>query len=200
MRSTVCAVVVLAAAALVSGCETTPPAPQKTAAKPVPQKSPIIRLGPSARCNRATRICRYDGVASVGLTRLYFGDSAAARLTAPPATTATGEPAPPATPVADPIFKPTPTQSCDTLVAACYDEAGASSTLTAQQFGAPAAKRLDARRRESIVRYGTYITCDKLSQVCYDRLGAGVGVTRLYLGEPESERLMKRLQEPVFGG
>jgi hypothetical protein len=134
-------------------------------------------------CTKSTRVCEWRGGPSVGLTRIFFGDPAADAL------------APKMAPAFryDPIFKPSPDQSCDTLVTTCYDRGGASVALTKQYFGAEAAKRLEART-SSVVRYGEWVTCDKTSNVCYDRLGAAVGVTRLYLGEPQSDALLGRLR------
>jgi hypothetical protein len=128
-------------------------------------------------------VCSYGKTPSPGLTRLYFGDGAAARV-------ANGN---------DAIFKPTPAQSCDTQVAACYDVSGANVELTRQRFGEAAAKRLDERSSKpgagaGIDRYGETITCDNLSQVCYDRLGAGYFLTKLYLGDEPAERLLARLR------
>jgi hypothetical protein len=134
-------------------------------------------------CTKSTRVCEWRGGPSVGLTRIFFGDPAADAL------------APKMAPNFryDPIFKPSPDQSCDTLVTTCYDRGGASAALTKQFFGAEAARRLEART-SSVVRYGEWVTCDKTSNVCYDRLGAAVGVTRLYLGEPQSDALLGRLR------
>jgi len=170
-----------------------PPAPAATASARAPAAAPAAAPAPEtgdrfepARgvvCRRSARVCDWRGGPSVGLTRLFFGDPAADSL------------APKLAPSFryDPIFKPSPDQSCDTLVTTCYDRGGASAELTKRYFGAEAARRLEARSA-SVVRYGQWVTCDKTSSVCYDRLGAAVGVTRLYLGEPESEQLLGRLR------
>lgn len=193
---------ILAIAGLaVAGCSSSS-GPSETAAAPALSRS--FQPAAAVRCDRERKICEYDGVASVGLTLVYFGDKAAQKLIDPPAAPEPAEPgqpaapAPPAIETADPIFKPEPTQSCDTLVATCYDGDGANVGLTREQFGGPAAKRLETRMasreaRTRILKQGPYITCDNLSGVCYDRLGAGVGLTQLYLGDEQSQRLLQRL-------
>jgi hypothetical protein len=93
----------------------------------------------------------------------------------------------------DPIFKPNPYASCDTLVTTCYDSGGASDALTSRYFGDDAARRLGERRTQ-IVRYGQHVTCDQRTKICYDRFGAGVGITQLYIGDAESHALLARLR------
>ena len=195
----------LAAAALAMllvGCQSSS-APSSTASQtaktPAPPPSPTFQPGPDIHCDRPAKVCSYAGTPSPGLTRLYLGEGAANSLSAPPAVDPVSGVAPPARTLADPIFKPSPKASCDTLVATCYDMNGANAQLTQQRFGADAAKALAARESKPVegrrvVRFGETITCDQLSQVCYDRLGAGYGITMLYLGEPQAESLLKRLQ------
>lgn len=135
-------------------------------------------------CSRLSSTCEWRGGVSVGLTRLFFGDAAADA--AAPALRATHYPN-------DPIFKPNPGASCDTLVTTCYDSGGASDALTSRYFGGEAARRL-TERRSQVVRYGKHVTCDQTTQICYDRFGAGVGITQLYIGIPESQELLARLR------
>ncbi|MDJ0850468.1 MAG: hypothetical protein QNK04_19015 [Myxococcota bacterium] len=192
----------LLALALLPGCQTeSGPStqPEKTARPAPPPPSRTFQPGPGITCDRQAKVCRFGETPSPGLTRLHFGDGAAAALTTPPAPDPATGIAPPAQEVADPIFKPSRKQSCDTMVASCYDWDGASVSLTQEHFGAEAAKKLQARlntrdEAQRIVRYGETITCDNLAQVCYDRMGAGYGLTRLYLGEPQAAALLKRLQ------
>jgi uncharacterized protein (DUF779 family) len=120
----------------------------------------------------------------VGLTRLFFGEAAAASLV--PQVAEAHYPN-------DPIFKPNPGASCDTLVTTCYDRGGASSELTSKYFGSDAARMLSARSAK-VVRYGAHVTCDQSTNVCYDRFGAGVGITQLYIGRAESNALLARLR------
>ena len=152
-------------------------------AAPAPTEGDRFEPARGVVCTKSTRVCEWRGGPSVGLTRIFFGDPAADAL------------APKMAPAFryDPIFKPSPNQSCDTLVTTCYDRSGASVELTKQFFGAEAAKRLEARK-STVMRYGEWVTCDKTSNVCYDRLGAAVGVTRLYLGDAPSDALLGRLR------
>ena len=194
----------LGVALLAGGCQSdsgpSPTSRQTRTAKPAPPPpSRTFQPGPDITCDRQDKVCRFGTTPSPGLTRLHFGDGAADALTTPPAPDPVTGVAPPARVVADPIFKPSRKESCDTLVASCYDWDGASVSLTKARFGQKAATRLQARlgtrnEAERVVPYGETITCDNLSQVCYDRLGAGYGLTRLYLGEPQADALLGRLQ------
>lgn len=183
-RSIASGALLLASLAL-AACQTSsaPEAPT-AAAEPEPESKPVFEPARGVSCDRQTKVCNYKGGATVGLTRIFFGDGAADAIDVQQAAIHYRY---------DPIFKPNPDESCDTLVTTCYDGSGASEDLTRRYFGSKAAKMLSDRRSQ-IVRYGKYVTCDRTSQVCYDRLGAGVGVTRLYLGEPQSERLLDRLR------
>lgn len=135
-------------------------------------------------CSRSAQVCKWRGGPTLGLTRLFFGNAAAEALVPSLA---------PAHYPNDPIFKPNPDASCDTLVTTCYDRGGASDALTDKYFGSEAARLLKERRRQ-IERYGEHVTCDQASKICYDRFGAGVGITQLYLGDPESKALLARLR------
>ena len=190
MRGLALASFVAGASLLFVGCQTQTPAP----AEPKPAQAAeatgsAFEPAKGVRCDRPTKICEYKGGPTVGLTRLFFGDAAADGLA--PRMSATGYPF-------DPIFKPSPRASCDTLVTACYDEGGASVALTESYFGGEARTRLEKRMRagsdNAVVRYGDYITCDQMSGVCYDRLGAGVVLTQIYLSEEQAERLLARLR------
>jgi hypothetical protein len=207
MRPPLLVAAVASAGLLAAACQTAPapappPPPAQPAAAPAPPPrppSPTFEPGPSIVCDRRTQVCRYGETASPALTRLYFGEGAAQRLTAPPAVDPATGVAPPAPELLDPIFKPSPWQSCDTLVATCYDANGANVELTRLRFGQKAASELKARQDRPVegrrvVRFGETVTCDQLSQVCYDRLGAGYGATRLYLGEAPADTLLPRLQ------
>jgi hypothetical protein len=200
MHRTPCTTARLAAVLIAAaGCQSpapapeAPPAPAATtasartdaaAAAPAPAaEGDRFEPARGVVCQKSARVCEWRGGPSVGLTRIFFGDSAADALAPKMAPTFRY----------DPIFKPNPNQSCDTLVTTCYDRGGASAALTKQYFGAEAAKRLEART-SAVVRYGEWVTCDKTSNVCYDRLGAAVGVTRLYLGDAPSDALLGRLR------
>jgi hypothetical protein len=181
---------VAGASLLFVGCQTPTPA-EPGPAQTRETAGSVFEPAKGVRCDRSTKICEYKGGATVGLTRLFFGDAAADGLA--PRMSATGY-------AFDPIFKPTTQASCDTLVTACYDESGASVPLTERYFGGDARTRLEKRMRRpsgsgsAIVRYGETITCDEMSGVCYDRLGAGVVVTQMYLGEEQADRLLERLR------
>jgi hypothetical protein len=177
----------LFAVTLLAGCQTstsgTAAAPaQAAAAKPVVEDT--FEPATGVTCNRGSKVCEWRGGPSIGLTRVFFGDSAADA--AAPSMRAAHYPN-------DPIFKPNPGASCDTLVTTCYDKDGASAALTSRYFGADAERRL-GERRARVVRYGQHITCDETTQICYDRFGAGVGITQLYIGSAESEALLARLR------
>jgi hypothetical protein len=181
----------IAASSLLAACQG--PAPGEPAEAAAVKKPPSAIFEPArgVRCNRDTKVCEYRGGPTVGLTRLFFGDSEADAL----AETwgASGYPY-------DPIFKPTPWVSCDTLVTSCYEDGRASADLTRRYFGGKAASRLEKRQRQprgsgtAVVQRGKHVACDEMSQACFDRLGAGYGATRMYLGEAEAERLLVRLQ------
>lgn len=174
-----------AAGLLALACQSAPaPEPTPRAEAQKPAASPIFEPARGVRCNRNTSICDYRGGPSVGLTRLFFGDAAASAI-----DVGMREKAYPH----DPIFQPSRTVSCDTLVTTCYDESGASGDLTGRYFGSGAVKLLEARRR-SIERRGPYVTCDRSAGVCYDPLGAGYGATRMYIGETEADLLVRRLR------
>lgn len=206
MRPLAPALALAGVALLVAACQTPkapapPPAPTPAAAPAPPPRppSPTFEPGPGILCDRRTEVCQYGKTASPALTRLYLGEAAAQRLSEPPPLDPATGTAPPARKLLDPIFKPRPTQSCDTLVATCYDMNGANVEVTRLRFGEKAAQQLQARETRPlegtrVVRYGETITCDQLSQVCYDRLGAGYGITMLYLGESQATRLLQRLQ------
>ena len=177
---------ILAAIVLV-GCQTSAPPttaePARAAAsKPVIEETFEPAKGVS--CNRSSKVCQWRGGTTVGLTRLFFGDAAADSAT--PAMQSAHFPN-------DPIFKPNPHASCDTLVTTCYDAGGVSDALTSRYFGDEAARRL-VERRTQIVRYGQHVTCDQRTKICYDRFGAGVGITQLYIGDAESHALLARLR------
>jgi hypothetical protein len=180
----------LACALALGACQTPSATAPSEPAEPKAAQSSVFEPASGVRCDRSTRVCEYRGGPTVGLTRLFFGDAAADGLAPQMASSSYAY---------DPIFKPNPRASCDTLVTTCYEAGGASLELTRNYFGADAATRLEKRKASEIVRYGDYITCDRLSQVCYDRMGAGVGVTRLYLGETESEKLLERLRASTSG-
>jgi len=188
MRRSLMAPLLMATTLLAAGCQsggapaTTATAPKEQPASPT--QTAVFEPASGVRCDRGAKTCEWKGGASVGLTRLFFGDGAADGLM--PTMAPDGY-------RYDPIFKPGTRSSCDTLVTTCYDESGASADLTTRYFGGKAADRL-AKRPRTIQRYGEFITCDRVSDVCYDRLGAGVGITRLYIGEPQSEALLKRLR------
>jgi hypothetical protein len=190
MRGLALASFVAGASLLFVGCQTPTPAEPKPA-QPVEPPSSVFEPAKGVRCDRSTKICEYKGGPTVGLTRLFFGDSAADGLA--PRMSEAGYPF-------DPIFKPTSRASCDTLVTTCYDEGGASVPLTESYFGGEARTRLEKRLRQAggsgsaIVRYGDYITCDQMSGVCYDRLGAGIVLTQIYLSEEQAKRLLARLR------
>jgi hypothetical protein len=189
MRGLALASFVAGASLLFVGCQTPTPAEPKPA-RAVEPPSSVFEPAKGVRCDRSTKICEYKGGPTVGLTRLFFGDSAADGLA--PRMREAGYPF-------DPIFKPGPRASCDTLVTTCYDEGGASVSLTESYFGGDASARLEQRLRQpgssgAIVRYGDYITCDQMSGVCYDRLGAGVVLTQIYLSEEQAKRLLARLR------
>ena len=179
----------LAAAALALACGSagTPSAPEAEAPAPAPQKQ-SFEPAKGVVCQRDTKVCQIKGQPSVGLTRLIFGDGPADAIEAGMA--ARHYPG-------DPIFKPSPWESCDTLVTTCYDADGASATLTGKYFGSAAAQRLEKRQADparGITRRGSTVTCDHLAGVCYDRLGAAVGATHMYLGEQQSAALLPRLR------
>ena len=181
---------VAGASLLFVGCQTQTPTPaEPKPAQAAETASSVFEPARGVRCDRSVKICEYKGGPTVGLTRLFFGDAAAESLD--PRMSATGYPF-------DPIFKPSPRASCDTLVTACYDEGGASVSLTESYFGGEARARLEKRMRagssDAVVRYGDYITCDQMSGVCYDRLGAGVVVTQMYLGQEQADGLLDRLR------
>lgn len=189
MRRFSTAPILLAAALFAAGCQsggsaTTTPTTAKTATPKPPRDTTVFEPATGVRCDRSQKTCEWKGGASIGLTRLFFGDGAADALM--PTMAPEGY-------RYDPIFKPSVRASCDTLVTTCYDESGANAELTSSYFGSKAADRL-AKRPRTIQRYGEFITCDRVSDVCYDRLGAGVGITRLYIGEPQSDALRKRLR------
>jgi hypothetical protein len=188
MRSLALASLVAGASLLFMGCQTPTPAERKPAESAAPQSS-VFEPAKGVSCDRSTKICEFKGGPTVGLTRLFFGDGAADDLD--PRMSAAGYPY-------DPIFKPSPQVSCDTLVTTCYDGGGASVPLTESYFGSNARAGLEKRMRagssSAVVRYGDYITCDQLSGVCYDRLGAGVVVTQMYLSEEHAQRLLARLR------
>lgn len=178
-----------AAAALVltglalSGCQSAG-TPAKTATEPVPEKSDVFEPARGVSCNRTASVCDWRGGPSVGLTRLFFGNASADALQ--PSMAALNYPN-------DPIFKPNPSVSCDTLVTTCYDGNGPNYDLTDKYFG-PKARKLLETRRSQIVRYGLHVTCDNTTKVCFDRFGAGVGITRLYIDEAASDVLLARLR------
>ena len=181
---------VAGASLLFVGCQTQTPTPaEPKPAQAAETASSVFEPAKGVRCDRSVKICEYKGGPTVGLTRLFFGDAAADGLA--PRMSAKGYPF-------DPIFKPSPRASCDTLVTACYDEGGASVPLTESYFGGDARTRLEKRMRagsdNAVVRYGDYITCDQMSGVCYDRLGAGVVVTQMYLSKEEADGLLDRLR------
>jgi hypothetical protein len=181
---------VAGASLLFVGCQTQTPTPaEPKPAQAAKTASSVFEPAKGVRCDRSVKICEYKGGPTVGLTRLFFGDAAADGLA--PRMSAKGYPF-------DPIFKPSPRASCDTLVTACYDEGGASVPLTESYFGGDAGARLAKRMRggsgDAVVRYGDYITCDQMSGVCYDRLGAGVVVTQMYLGQEQADGLLARLR------
>jgi len=182
---------IAASSLLAAACQGPAPAePTRAAAAEKPRTS-TFEPARGVRCNRDNKVCEYRGGPSVGLTRLFFGDSEADALAA--TWRASGYPY-------DPIFKATPWVSCDTLVTSCYDSGRASTDLTRRYFGSEAATRLEKRQRQprgsgtAVVQRGQYVTCDEMSQACFDRLGAGYGATRMYLGEAEAGRLLVRLQ------
>ncbi len=185
MRGLTLALLVAGASLLFVGCQTQAPTPaEPKPAQAAEPASSVFEPAKGVRCDRSAKICEYKGGPTVGLTRLFFGDAAADGLA--PRMSAKGYPF-------DPIFKPTPRASCDTLVTACYDEGGASVSLTESYFGGEAGARLEKRMRaggssDAVVRYGDYITCDQMSGVCYDRLGAGVVVTQMYLSQEAGGR------------
>jgi hypothetical protein len=190
MRRLAFASLVAGAGLLVVGCQTPTPA-EPEPARAVEPPSSVFEPAKGVRCDRSAKLCEYKGGPSVGLTRLFFGDSAADGLA--PRMREAGYPF-------DPIFKPTSRASCDTLVTTCYDEGGASVSLTESYFGGNARTRLEKRLSQpggssrAIARYGEAITCDQMSGVCYDRLGAGVVVTQMYLGQEEADGLLARLR------
>ncbi len=186
MRRSLTAPILLTAALFAAGCQSgsTPATSTETPTPEPPRDTTIFEPASGVQCDRSRNSCEWKGGASVGLTRLFFGNGPADALM--PTVAPDGY-------RYDPIFKPGVRSSCDTLVTTCYDERGASDELTSRYFGRKAADRL-ANRPRTIQRYGEYITCDRLSDVCYDRLGAGVGITRLYIGESQSDALRKRLR------
>ena len=177
-----------AAALLLGGCQTSrapEPADAITVTAPeVPTVAPTFEPAKGVTCNRTTSLCVWRGGPSVGLTRLFFGEAAADAAASRVAKAHYPH---------DPIFKPTPESSCDTLVTTCYDQQGASPDITSRYFGSDAARLLEERRAQ-VVRYGAFVTCDQGTNICYDRFGAGVGITQLYIGEPESQALLARLR------
>jgi hypothetical protein len=179
---------------LAAGCASAPsPAPSPEAQAEAAAAAPSTRFEPAKGvvCDRRSRVCENRGGPSVGLTRLFFGEDPAAAVG--PRQRAAAYPH-------DPLFKPNPWATCDTLVTTCYEAGAPSAELTKRYFGSNAANMLEERLRQGsasptgLMRRGSSITCDRLSGVCYDRLGAGYGVTRTYLGEPEAELLLARLQ------
>jgi hypothetical protein len=176
-----------AAAALACASAGTPGASRPEAADAAAARQ-SFEPGKGITCHRDTKVCERKGQPSVGLTRLIFGDGPADAVSEGMA--ASHYPG-------DPIFKPTPWESCDTLVTTCYGADGASAELTARYFSSEAARRLQRRQSEpahGITRRGATITCDHAAGVCYDRLGADVGATRMYLGEDKSAALIPRLR------
>lgn len=183
MRFDATATTLVLAALFLAGCQSTG-TPVEPAAAQAPEKREIFEPARGVTCDRGTEVCDWRGGPSVGLTRLFFGNDAAAALDTRMA---------PQNYPHDPIFKPNPSSSCDTLVTTCYDAGGASADLTDRYFGPNAAKLL-AERRAQILRYGLHVTCDTTSNVCFDRFGAGVGITRLYIDEAASDVLLARLR------
>lgn len=181
-------VVTLIASASLLACQSSGPAPaaDAIAVEPAAQASAGDTFEPAngVVCERGSRVCEWRGGPTVGLTRLFFGDDAAEAAATRVASASYPN---------DPIFKPNPDASCDTLVTTCYDRGGASEELTSRFFGADAARRL-AERRAEVVRYGAHVTCDKGSQICFDRFGAGVGITQLYIGQTQADALLARLR------
>ncbi len=178
--------IVVALACFAAACASPPPEPEPIVVevKETPQVSDTFEPAKDVTCRRSTQVCQWRGGPTVGLTRLFFGDAAADATAARVASAHYPN---------DPIFKPTPDASCDTLVTTCYDGAGASDELTSRYFGADALTRLTERRAE-VVRYGAHVTCDKGTNICFDRFGAGVGITQLYIDRPAGDALLGRLR------
>ncbi|HJO24420.1 MAG: YcgJ family protein [Myxococcota bacterium] len=183
MRSHSAVILLLLAALALAGCQSAG-APAESAAAPAPEKTDVFEPARGVVCNRGKKVCNWRGGPSVGLTRLFFGNGAADALA--PSMAAQNYPY-------DPIFKPKPTESCDTLVTTCYGVKGVNYDLTEKYFGSKAGKLLE-KRSAQILRYGQHVTCDNTSKVCFDRFGAGVGITRLYIDEAASDVLLARLR------
>ncbi len=183
MRSHLAVILLFLAALALAGCKSAG-TPAKSAAAPAAEKSDVFEPARGVTCDRGTKICDWRGGPSVGLTRLFFGNGAADAIE--PRMAAQNYPY-------DPIFKPNPSVSCDTLVTTCYDGSGASDDLTDKYFSPKAEKLLKARRAQ-IIRYGLHITCDNTTKVCFDRFGAGVSITRFYIDKRASDVLLARLR------
>lgn len=183
MRSDATAITLLLAALTLAGCQSTG-TPAEPATPQAAQRGDVFEPGTGMSCNRGTKVCKWHGGPSVGLTRLYFGNG--------PADALVPQMAPQNYPY-DPIFKPNPYASCDTLVTTCYDSSGASAKLTDRHFGSKAVKLL-TKRHAQIIHFGAHVTCDKMSNVCFDRFGAGVSITRFYLDDSASNVLLARLR------
>jgi len=183
MRSHSAIILLLLTALALAGCKSAG-TPTESAAAPAPEKTDTFQAASGVTCDRGTKVCDWRGGPSVGLTRLFFGNGAADAIE--PRMAAENYPY-------DPIFKPNPSVSCDTLVTTCYDANGVSYDLTAKYFSSKADKLLKARRAQ-IVRYGKHITCDNTTKVCFDRFGAGVSITRFYIDEGASDVLLARLR------
>ena len=187
MQPLLAALLCLTSLALLA-CSTPTPAepeaaPPAAAATPAPPDT--FEPSPGVICDRDREVCEFRGGASVGLTRLFFGDPAGDAAEA--AATSRAYPH-------DPIFVLPDGAICDTRVTTCYTlDTGASDEVTGEYFGPKAVERLATRRAE-VARYGDHVACDRGSQICYDRFGASVGITHVYIGAEASEALLPRLK------
>ncbi len=103
------------------------------------------------------------------------------------------------------IYSPRRGVYCDEEVETCYTAKGGHVGTTEDQFGVPAAQRLEARLDDGarsargIFRPQGGVVCDRGSEVCYDRDGASLVLTREEFGHGAADALALRIDRRRSG-
>lgn len=143
----------------------------------------IVELAPGVSCSLTEQVCLDDNGVSIGLTAIYFGQSAADSLTDQ---------------VTRRIYKPLSNVACDMDQSICFDGFGYSLGYTEFYLGrAPVSAWLEKIRQgeEPVTEFSPApdVVCDLVFQTCVTNDGVSMELTEEWFGEDAAAMLARHI-------